>query len=115
MNLTGRDVSSKEWQIALSNYHAFWYRAYDTGTTFVSDTTKESSPVGVDWYQIGERGDQFGTLGALYPVQRYNQTGRGVFRCAGNMKNNNTSVSTRNLSNFDRKLTRVLKGHVRKL
>mmetsp|Transcript_13556 Transcript_13556/g.22257 ORF Transcript_13556/g.22257 Transcript_13556/m.22257 type:complete len:665 (-) Transcript_13556:54-2048(-) len=113
MNLTGRDVSSKQWLMAVSNYHAFWYRAYDTGTTFVSDKTKESSPVGVDWYQIGERGDQFGPLGALYPVQRYNQTGRGVFRCAGNIKNNNTSVSARNLSNFDRKLTKILKGHVR--
>ncbi len=36
---------------------------------------------GVDFYFIGERGDQFGPYGALYPLQLNNQTGRGVFRC----------------------------------
>ena len=87
MNLTGEEVTSKAWLMGLSNYHAFWYRAYQNTTTFVSEPTKESTPVGVDWYRIGERGNQFGPLGALYPVQRYNQTGRGVFRCAGNLPN----------------------------
>mmetsp|Transcript_27195 Transcript_27195/g.46217 ORF Transcript_27195/g.46217 Transcript_27195/m.46217 type:complete len:673 (+) Transcript_27195:113-2131(+) len=112
MNLTGTNVASKQWRTAVSNYHAFWYRAYENTTTFVSDPTKESSPVGVDWYQIGERGDQFGPLGALTPVQRYNQTGRGLFRCGGNMNKKNT-VSSRHLSTYDRKLTTILKGHVR--
>ena len=112
MNLTGKDVASEQWLTSVSNFHAFWYRAYANSTTFVSEITKESSPVGVDWYQIGERGNQFGPLGALSPVQRYNQTGRGLFRCAGNMKNKNI-VSSRNLSTFDRKLTTILKGHVR--
>ena len=75
--------------------------------------TPQKSLPQLEWTGTSERGDQFGPLGALYPVQRFNQTGRGVFRCAGNMKNNNTSVSSRNLSNnFDRKLTRILKGHV---
>ncbi len=113
MNLTHTDFTSKRWLQSVSNYHAFWYRAYATSTTFVSAPTKESSPVGVDWYLIGERGDQFGPLGALAPVQRYNQTGRGLFRCAGNMNNKNTSASARSLSTFDRRLTKILKGHVR--
>jgi len=39
--------------------------------------------VGVDFYEIGERGNQFGPYGALYPLQLNNQTGRGVFRCTG--------------------------------
>jgi len=113
MNLTGRPVGSKQWLVGIANYHAFWYKAYDTTTIFVSDPTKESSPVGVDWYKIGERGDQFGPLGALTPIQRYNQTGRGVFRCAGNLHNKNTTASARSLSAFDRKLTTILKGHGR--
>lgn len=109
MNVTGTDKTSQRWLQSVSNYHAFWYRAYATTTTFVSAPTKESSPVGVDWYLISERGDQFGPLGALAPLQRHNQTGRGLFRCAGNMNNKNT----RSLSTFDRKLTKILKGHVR--
>lgn len=115
MNMTGTtDRSSPEWRVATRNFHAFWYRAYNKFTTFVSDPTKESSPVGVDWYMIGERGHQYGPLGALYPVQRYNQTGRGVFRCAGITNEATPSSSARNLSlsHFDRKLSSILKGHV---
>lgn len=113
MNLTGTDVTSEQWLVGVSNYHAFWYRAYAYNTIFVSDPTKESSPVGVDWYRIGERGDQFGPLGALSPVQLYNQTGRGFFRCAGHVQNKNASAPARSLSTFDRKLTTILRGHGR--
>jgi len=63
--------------------YSFWNRAYSTVTMFVSDPTEGSTPVGTDWYSIGERGSQYGHFGALYPVQLYNQTGRGFFRCAG--------------------------------
>ena len=38
--------------------------------------------MGVDFYLIGERGEQFGPFGARYSVQVYNQTGRGYFRCS---------------------------------
>ena len=110
MNLTGTDVTSQRWLAGVSNYHAFWYRAYAYNTIFVSDATKESSPVGVDWYRVGERGNQFGPLGALYPVQRYNQTGRGLFRCARESEHKTGSSPTRDLSGFDRKLTRILKS-----
>lgn len=41
-----------------------------------------STPVGVDFYRVGERGEQFGPYGALYPAQVHNQTGRGYFRCS---------------------------------
>mmetsp|Transcript_29916 Transcript_29916/g.44018 ORF Transcript_29916/g.44018 Transcript_29916/m.44018 type:complete len:106 (+) Transcript_29916:1507-1824(+) len=63
------------------NYHAFWDRAYNSGTVIVSDPTTGDTPVGVDFYYIGERGNQFGPYGALYPLQLNNQTGRGYFRC----------------------------------
>eukprot|EP00984_Skeletonema_dohrnii_P016809 scaffold7526_cov115-Skeletonema_dohrnii-CCMP3373.AAC.8 len=74
---------------AVMNYHAFWDRAYNSGTVIVSDPTTGDTPVvsttikcmGVDFYYIGERGNQFGPYGALYPLQLNNQTGRGYFRC----------------------------------
>lgn len=60
---------------------AFWDRALQQGTVVVSDPTTNGIPVGVDFYFIGETGDQFGPFGALYPLQVNNETGRGVFRC----------------------------------
>ena len=59
----------------------------------VSDPTSGSTPVGVDFYVIGERGDQFGPFGALYPIQLHNQTGKGYYRCAGSdFKSENVSA-----------------------
>jgi len=82
-NLADMNATAEDLVVSTKEFHAFWNRAYSTLTVFVSDPTKESTPVGVDWYEIGERGSQFGPFGALYPVQMYNQTGRGFFRCAG--------------------------------
>lgn len=82
MNWTAEDfyVHKKE-------THGFWGRHYDPKfTKFVSEPTKKDTPVGVDFYRIGKRitdTDQFGPFGELHPVQKYNQTGRGFFRCAG--------------------------------
>lgn len=74
-------------------YHAFWSELYSTSTLLVSDPTAGSTPVGVDFFWIGERGEQFGSLGALYPVN--NQTGRGYFRCSGS--DANAAASNRKL------------------
>ena len=41
------------------------------------------NPVGVDWYAVTDHGDQFGPFGALTPLQKDGQVGRGIFRCAG--------------------------------
>jgi|SRR6056300_1077978 len=60
---------------------AFWDRSLQQDTIIVSDPTTNDIPVGVDFYFIGETGDQFGPFGALYPLQVNNQTGRGAFRC----------------------------------
>lgn len=62
---------------------AFWGEAYNDVTFYVSDPTDGYTPVGVDWFNIMERGEQFGPFGALQPIQMYNQSGRGYFRCAG--------------------------------
>lgn len=84
INLQGAqdETASEFWAWQTSNYHAFWARAYEPGVTYrVSEPTYKDSPVGVDFYYVGERGSQFGPFGALYPEQKHNTTGRGVYRC----------------------------------
>ena len=65
---------------------AFWDKVYNTEevTKVVSDPVGATgyTPVGVDFFMIGERGEQFGPFGARIPFQLYNQTGRGYFRCS---------------------------------
>lgn len=75
------------------NYHGFWSRMLDFGTIYVSDETTGDSPVGVDFYSIGERGDQYGPYGALYPLQKDGQVGRGLFRCVGKITSRNITAS----------------------
>ncbi|KAL7537688.1 hypothetical protein ACHAXR_008009, partial [Thalassiosira sp. AJA248-18] len=63
-----------------SNFHAFWDKAFESRTVAISDPTKgRSTPVGADFYRIGEKGDQYGPFGVLYPLQE--PAGRGDFRC----------------------------------
>lgn len=50
-------------------------------TDIVSDPTTNDSPVGVDFYYVGERDNQYGPYGLLYPAQINNMTGRGYYRC----------------------------------
>ena len=95
LNLEEQNITQQDLVAGTQNFHSFWNRAYDDVTFYVSDPTKGSTPVGVDWYVIGERGSQFGPFGALYPVQVNNQTGRGFFRCAGEdykLSQNNTNT-----------------------
>lgn len=42
----------------IKEFHSFWDRAYSELTRFVSDPTTKSSPIAVDFYEIGERGYQ---------------------------------------------------------
>ena len=58
----------------------------------------QAPPIEVDFYFIGEQGDQFGFFSELIPLQLYNQTGRGVYRCSGSdstPRNNNTTSDRR--------------------
>lgn len=54
--------------------------SYTEDTIYVSDITAQDTPVGVDFYWAGEKGEQFGPFGVLYPWS--NETGRGYFRCS---------------------------------
>ena len=67
----------------MKNYHSFW-DASSSYSIAISEpvTATEFTPVGVDFYSLRERGEQFGAYGAKYPIQLYNQTGRGYFRCS---------------------------------
>jgi hypothetical protein len=76
-------VTPEQFIRSTKEFHAFWNKAYSTYTSYVSDPTDNPTPVGSDWYAITERGEQFGAFGALSPIQKFNQTGRGFFRCAG--------------------------------
>mmetsp|Transcript_24187 Transcript_24187/g.41279 ORF Transcript_24187/g.41279 Transcript_24187/m.41279 type:complete len:672 (+) Transcript_24187:20-2035(+) len=69
---------------AIKNYHAFWDEVYTMSTIIVSDPVPRTgfTPVGVDFFTIGERGEQFGPFGVKLPLQLHNQTGRGAYRCS---------------------------------
>jgi len=74
------DVAYWDWQTA--NYHAFWSEVYKPGTTLlISDPTTLSTPVGVDFYSLGEQGHQYGPFGVLNPI--HNVSGQGAYRCEG--------------------------------
>ena len=46
--------------------------------------------MGVDFYLIGEGGEQYGNYGVLIPLQ--NETGRGLYRCVGPVNDSISSV-----------------------
>ena len=73
------NLTTEEVRILREDYHAFWNEAYKYDTVTVSDPSMGSSPVGVDFYLIGERGPSYGPLGVLYPLQQ--PPGKGLFRC----------------------------------
>ena len=71
------------------NYHAFWDQSFNVNRTFIiSDTTFGSSPVGVDFYEMRRRINEFlnpdihfsyGPYGAMIPLMDYE--GTGFFHC----------------------------------
>lgn len=62
--------------------HAFWDRIYDERTYSVSDPTTLTDPIAVDFFRIGARGEKYGPLGELFPLQ--DPPGSGYFECAVN-------------------------------
>ncbi len=61
---------------------AFWDGVYTEVTHAVSDPTTRSSPIAVDFFRIGRRGEKYGPLGELIPAQT--PVGSGYFECALN-------------------------------
>ncbi|KAL7473437.1 hypothetical protein ACHAXS_014063 [Conticribra weissflogii] len=76
----GKKNETKEYWIEYSReFHSFWDRSYSELTRFVSDPTTKSSPIAVDFYEIGERGYQYGPFGQLFPLSY--PEGSGYFIC----------------------------------
>jgi len=69
------------WKWMFENFHAFWWQSFSETVLMVSDPTERSTPVGVDFFWIEDRGSQFGPYGSLVPVQLDGQIGRGSFTC----------------------------------
>ena len=62
------------------NYHGFWSGAYHPSISFlISEPTESDTPVGVDFFFVGEQDEMFGPWGALYPASEF--AGHGLFRC----------------------------------
>ncbi|KAL7483355.1 hypothetical protein ACHAW6_009005 [Cyclotella cf. meneghiniana] len=80
-----RNLSLEFWEYSAAEYHPFWSNDLThnevNNTVFISEPTSASTPVGVDFYEIGEQGEQYGPFGVLYPMQ--NPPGRGYFQCIG--------------------------------
>ncbi len=62
--------------------HAFWDRIYKGNTQAVSNPTTRSDPIAVDFFRIGRRGEKYGPLGELIPLQE--PPGAGYFECSLN-------------------------------
>lgn len=75
----GGSTSRDEWVSYVTEYHAFWDRVYTDFTKIVSNPNTESSPIGSDFFRIGERGEKYGPFGELYPLGY--PPGSGYFDC----------------------------------
>jgi hypothetical protein len=78
----GRCRDLDYWMQFSHDYHPFWDEIYDERTHGTSDPTTGSDPIAVDFYKIGRRGQRFGPLGELIPLQ--DPPGSGYFECAMN-------------------------------
>ena len=62
---------------------AFWENVYNDKTLFASDRTTQSSIIGLDFFNVGLKGEQYGPFGQLFPLSE--PKGSGFFSCvAGN-------------------------------
>ncbi|EED89764.1 predicted protein [Thalassiosira pseudonana CCMP1335] len=64
-----RNNTREYWDAYTREFHSFWEDAYAEVTRFVSDPTTGSSPIAVDFFLIGQRGEEFGPFGELFPLR----------------------------------------------
>ena len=67
------------WVDYMTEFHAFWDPVYTNRTQIVSNPTTSSSPIGSDFFRIGNRGERYGPLGELNPLS--DPPGSGFFEC----------------------------------
>ncbi|KAL7461130.1 hypothetical protein ACHAXS_001558, partial [Conticribra weissflogii] len=80
-----KSVPLEFWVEYSTDFHSFWDKIYDNNTVTLSDPTTDLSPIGVDFYIIRNRGEQYGPYGLLEPLRL--PSGSGHFRC-GDVINN---------------------------
>ena len=59
--------------------HPFWMQICKEYTYSISSPTTRSDPIGVDFFEIGKRGEKYGPMGELIPMQ--DPPGSGYFDC----------------------------------
>jgi len=74
-----RNNTREYWDAYTREFHSFWEDAYAEVTRFVSDPTTGSSPIAVDFFLIGQRGEEFGPFGELFPLRE--PEGSGNYKC----------------------------------
>mmetsp|Transcript_27009 Transcript_27009/g.46065 ORF Transcript_27009/g.46065 Transcript_27009/m.46065 type:complete len:646 (-) Transcript_27009:335-2272(-) len=87
----GKHLEIEDIEHKSREFHAFWEDMHGSDVIAVSDPVSRSYPVGVDFYSIGETGDQFGPFGVLYPLQE--PPGHGAFRCDSDSNNSEEGYS----------------------
>ena len=71
------DKGPDYWLHYSEELHSFWDRVYTEKTQAVSDPSNRPDPVAVDFFVIGRKGEKFGPLGELIPVNEY-QLANGI-------------------------------------
>lgn len=72
-------IQLEGWVDYITEFHAYWDEVYTDRTKIVSNPTTHSSPIGSDFFLIGERGKRYGPLGELNPLS--DPAGSGYFDC----------------------------------
>lgn len=74
------NLSRDWWKEYARNFHAFWQDLYSKQTKFASDPTSKSSIIGIDFYLLGQQGEEeFGPYGELFPLS--DPKGSGFMKC----------------------------------
>ena len=73
------DIGLEGWINYVTEFHAFWDKVYTDRVKIVSDPTTQSSPIGSDFFLIGNRGERYGPFGELNPLS--DPAGSGFFDC----------------------------------
>eukprot|EP00984_Skeletonema_dohrnii_P028459 scaffold18452_cov71-Skeletonema_dohrnii-CCMP3373.AAC.1 len=74
------NATSLYWQWQTKNFHGFWAHAFDPPDSYlISEPTQSDTPVGVDFFLVGEQDEQYGPFGLLEPAFQF--PGEGLFRC----------------------------------
>eukprot|EP00984_Skeletonema_dohrnii_P027544 scaffold17096_cov84-Skeletonema_dohrnii-CCMP3373.AAC.3 len=74
------NATSAYWEWQTKNFHGFWAQAFSPSySSLISEPTQSDTPVGVDFFWVGEQDEQYGPFGLLRPAFQF--PGEGLFRC----------------------------------